>query len=88
MIFNFFAQLRHVTRTGGGEQLSDYVKENLITELMKRPTAHVFLARLDDKPAGKEQISHGPHILSPHSRSRDHIRGFLHVCMQTIVEHS
>ena len=30
---------------GGNEPLSDYSRENLVNELKKLPTAHVFLAR-------------------------------------------
>lgn len=37
---------------GGGEPLSEYSKEHLIAELVKRATAHVFIARVDDQPAG------------------------------------
>ena len=37
---------------GGGERLCDYTQEHLIAELRKRPTAHVFIARVDNKPAG------------------------------------
>jgi len=37
---------------GGGERLCDYTVEHLIAELLKRPTAHVFIARVDNKPAG------------------------------------
>jgi len=37
---------------GGGEELPVFVKENLIQELKKRPTASVFLAFVDDAPAG------------------------------------
>lgn len=39
---------------GGGEELSQYTKENLISELRKRPTCHIFIARNQDsqEPAG------------------------------------
>ncbi|RYG96728.1 GNAT family N-acetyltransferase [archaeon] len=37
---------------GGLEPLSDYARENLASELVKRPTAHVFIARVDDQLAG------------------------------------
>lgn len=37
---------------GGGQGLSNYVKENLPTELAKRPTAHAILAFVDHEPAG------------------------------------
>jgi GNAT superfamily N-acetyltransferase len=37
---------------GGGKGLSDYVKQNLPTELTKRKAAHVILAFVDAKPAG------------------------------------
>lgn len=37
---------------GGGQGLSDYVKENLSKELEKRPSAHVILAFVEDVPAG------------------------------------
>ena len=37
---------------GGGEELSAYTKENLVTELCKRPTAHVFIASSDSTPVG------------------------------------
>ncbi|MBV8626201.1 MAG: GNAT family N-acetyltransferase [Herbaspirillum sp.] len=37
---------------GGGQPLSDHVRQNLATELKKRPTAHVFLAFDGDTPAG------------------------------------
>lgn len=37
---------------GGLEPLSDYARENLASELAKRPTAHVFIARVDNQPAG------------------------------------
>jgi GNAT superfamily N-acetyltransferase len=37
---------------GGGEQLPDFVKDNLVAELRKRPGAHVVLAFVDDLPAG------------------------------------
>ena len=37
---------------GGGQGLSDYAKTNLISELAIRKTAHVFIALVEDKPAG------------------------------------
>lgn len=37
---------------GGGQGLSNYVKENLVTELAKRKSAHVILAFVDSQPAG------------------------------------
>ena len=37
---------------GGGKGLSDYVKQNLVSELAKRKTAHVILAFIDGEPAG------------------------------------
>ena len=37
---------------GGGQALSDYVRQNLAAELKKRSTAHVFLAFDGDIPAG------------------------------------
>ncbi|WP_242045134.1 GNAT family N-acetyltransferase [Anabaena catenula] len=37
---------------GGGQGLSDYVKENLPSELAKRESAHVILAFVDAEPAG------------------------------------
>ena len=37
---------------GGGQGLSDYAKTNLISELAIRKTAHVFIALVDDQPAG------------------------------------
>lgn len=37
---------------GGGQRLSDDVRENLARELLKRPTAHVFLAFDGTTPAG------------------------------------
>jgi GNAT superfamily N-acetyltransferase len=37
---------------GGGKGLSDYVKQNLATELKKRKNAHVILAFVDGSPAG------------------------------------
>ncbi|MDX2098980.1 MAG: GNAT family N-acetyltransferase [Leptolyngbyaceae cyanobacterium bins.59] len=37
---------------GGGQGLSDFVKENLPTELAKRKTVHVILAFVDTEPAG------------------------------------
>jgi GNAT superfamily N-acetyltransferase len=37
---------------GGGAELSDFVKNNLVDELRQRPSAHVVLAFVDDEPAG------------------------------------
>lgn len=37
---------------GGGEELADYTKENLIKELRKTPIAVSFLAFKDDEPIG------------------------------------
>jgi len=37
---------------GGAEALPAYVKANLVTELAKRPSAHVILAFVDRNPAG------------------------------------
>ena len=37
---------------GGGQGLSNYVKENLPAELAKRKSAHVILAFCDSEPAG------------------------------------
>jgi len=37
---------------GGGAELSDYVKSNLVSELRKRKEAHVILAFVDGIPAG------------------------------------
>ncbi len=37
---------------GGGEDLSDYTKANLIRELQQRPGVHIVLAFIDGKPAG------------------------------------
>lgn len=37
---------------GGGVELSLFVKENLVTELKKRPGIQVILAFVDDDPAG------------------------------------
>ncbi|WP_017295687.1 GNAT family N-acetyltransferase [Geminocystis herdmanii] len=37
---------------GGGEELSDYVKTNLVSELAKRKSIHTILAFVDHKPAG------------------------------------
>jgi ribosomal protein S18 acetylase RimI-like enzyme len=37
---------------GGGEELSDYTKENLASEILKRSDTTVILAFDDDKPAG------------------------------------
>ena len=35
---------------GGGEPLSEFAKENLAIELARRPTAHAFLAFLNEDP--------------------------------------
>ena len=37
---------------GGGKELSDYVKQNLVSELAKRKTAHIILSFIDGEPAG------------------------------------
>jgi ribosomal protein S18 acetylase RimI-like enzyme len=37
---------------GGANALSQFAKENLVSELKKRDTAHVILAFVDGKPAG------------------------------------
>jgi len=37
---------------GGGQELADFVKANLITALGKRSDVHVVLAFADDEPAG------------------------------------
>ena len=37
---------------GGGAELSDYVKSNLVSELRKRKEAYVILAFVDGIPAG------------------------------------
>jgi GNAT superfamily N-acetyltransferase len=37
---------------GGGAELADFVKDNLVAELRKRPVAHVILAFVDGSPAG------------------------------------
>lgn len=37
---------------GGGSELSEYAKINLVSELKKRSSAHVILAFVDGKPAG------------------------------------
>lgn len=37
---------------GGGEPLSDHVRQNLVAELAKRPTARVLVAWKDGEPAG------------------------------------
>lgn len=37
---------------GGGEQLSDFVKNNLVAELRKRQGVHVILALIEGVPAG------------------------------------
>lgn len=37
---------------GGGSEISEYTKRNLVPELRKRPGVHVILAFVDNKPAG------------------------------------
>lgn len=37
---------------GGGEELTDFVKANLIASLKNRPGTHVVLAFVNDEPAG------------------------------------
>lgn len=37
---------------GGGAELPEFVKRNLVAELRKRPTAHIVLAQIDRSPAG------------------------------------
>ena len=37
---------------GGSEPITEYTREHLFEELSKRPTAHVFLARVGGSPAG------------------------------------
>ena len=37
---------------GGGSELSDFTKKNLVSELKKRPGVYVILAFVDSKPAG------------------------------------
>jgi GNAT superfamily N-acetyltransferase len=37
---------------GGGEELSDFVKANLVCEMAKRSGIHVVIAFVDGKPAG------------------------------------
>jgi len=37
---------------GGGKGISDFVRANLIEQLRKRPTVHVFLAFDGEQPAG------------------------------------
>jgi len=37
---------------GGGQQLTDFVKSNLIAAISKRSDVHVVLAFVDDEPAG------------------------------------
>ncbi len=37
---------------GGGQQLADFVKKNLITAISKRSDVHVVLAFVDGEPAG------------------------------------
>lgn len=59
-----FADVRHATAIlellndyamdpmGGGQQLSDFAKSNLIAAISKRNDVHVVLAFVDDAPAG------------------------------------
>jgi GNAT superfamily N-acetyltransferase len=46
--------LSHYARDimGGGEDLTEKTKGNLVGELGRRPFAHVFFAKFDDVPAG------------------------------------
>ncbi len=37
---------------GGGAELTDFVKDNLITSLKSRSGVHIILAFVNDKPAG------------------------------------
>ena len=37
---------------GGGEELSDFAKANLVNEMAKRPSVHAILAFVNGKPAG------------------------------------
>ena len=37
---------------GGGSELTEFTKQNLIAELEKRPNIHVILAFVDENPAG------------------------------------
>jgi GNAT superfamily N-acetyltransferase len=37
---------------GGGADLSEFTKENLVNEMAKRPNIHVVIAFVDGKPAG------------------------------------
>lgn len=37
---------------GGGCELSEFVKQNLVSELQKRPGIHTILAFVDETPAG------------------------------------
>ena len=37
---------------GGGQELPNFVKENLAEELLKRPAAHVLICFVDRAPAG------------------------------------
>ncbi|MEM7673656.1 MAG: GNAT family N-acetyltransferase [Verrucomicrobiota bacterium] len=37
---------------GGGQELSDYTKAHLVAELAKRPNCVVFIAYVDEEPAG------------------------------------
>ena len=36
---------------GGSEQISQFCRDNLVKELLKRPNAHVFIVYYDDVPA-------------------------------------
>jgi ribosomal protein S18 acetylase RimI-like enzyme len=47
-LLNFYA----MDHMGGGEELPAHVKQNLVAELRKRPSAHVILAFADGEPAG------------------------------------
>jgi ribosomal protein S18 acetylase RimI-like enzyme len=82
---------------GGGEAITEYTREHLIAELVKRPTAHVFIARVDDQPAGlsicfegfstfacKPLINIHDFCVSPHFRRR----GVGTVLMNTIEEYA
>lgn len=37
---------------GGGSELTEFVKQNLVSELQKRPGVHAILAFIDRQPAG------------------------------------
>jgi GNAT superfamily N-acetyltransferase len=47
-LLNFYAK----GQMGGGQAISSFVQENLVSELRKRHTAHVVLALVDGNPAG------------------------------------